>query len=66
MIYEYRCAVCKHEFEAEQKITDEPLYECPKCLVASLVRLISGGSGFVLKGGGWYKDGYSSRENGKK
>jgi predicted nucleic acid-binding Zn ribbon protein len=39
---------------------DDPLSECPKCLVSALQRLISGGSGFALKGGGWYKDLYSS------
>lgn len=58
--YEYACPVCKHQFEAEQRITDEPLKECPKCRVAALKRLISGGTGFVLRGGGWYIDGYST------
>ena len=63
MIYEYCCRVCEHQFEAEQRITDEPLVECPKCLTGALYRLISGGTNFVLKGNGWFRDGYS---NGKK
>jgi putative FmdB family regulatory protein len=58
--YEYQCACCNHEFEAFQSIKDEPLTECPQCHVCALQRLISGGGGFTLKGGGWYKDLYSS------
>jgi putative FmdB family regulatory protein len=58
--YEYQCKCCNHCFEAFQSMKDDPLSECPKCLVSALQRLISGGSGFALKGGGWYKDLYSS------
>jgi putative FmdB family regulatory protein len=61
--YEYKCRVCRHELEAEQAITDEPLRECPKCLVCALERLISGGAGFVLKGDGWAADGYASKSD---
>lgn len=63
MIYEYQCKneLCQYEFEAEQSIIDEPLKVCPKC-EAEVQRLISSGTNFVLKGTGWYADGYSSRE----
>jgi len=57
--YEYKCEGCEHQFETIQSMKDEALSECPKCH-GSLHRLISGGSGFTLKGGGWYKDLYSS------
>ena len=57
-IYEYRCTKCNKTFEKIQRITDEPLTECPDCYGA-LEKLISQTS-FSLKGGGWYKDGYSS------
>jgi len=59
--YEYFCRVCDHQFESEQKITDEPLVECPKCLTASLRRVIPSRTGFILKGGGWAKDLYSKQ-----
>jgi len=64
MIYEYKCKneLCQHEFEAEQSIKDEPLTSCPKCLDGEVMRLISSGTKFVLKGTGWYADGYSSGE----
>jgi putative FmdB family regulatory protein len=59
-IYEYKCVCCNHELEIEQKISAPPLKDCPKCLVSALKRLIPGDTSFVLKGGGWYNDGYSS------
>ena len=56
-IYEYRCVDCKHEFERLQKISDPPVEVCPKCGKHQVKKLVSQ-SGFVLKGGGWYKDHY--------
>jgi len=52
-IYEYRCQACGHELEAMQKLTDEPLKDCPACGKAELKKLISA-VGFQLKGTGWY------------
>ncbi|MCC6640402.1 MAG: zinc ribbon domain-containing protein [Deltaproteobacteria bacterium] len=57
--YEYRCEKCGHEFEREQRITEEPVKKCPSCRAPRAKRLISATS-FVLKGGGWYSDLYSS------
>jgi predicted nucleic acid-binding Zn ribbon protein len=64
--YEYECEA-GHTFEEVQSIKDDPIKECPvvipfsgpdheKC-GAPAKRLISKTS-FVLKGGGWFKDGY--------
>ena len=61
MIYEYKCDDCKHEWEEDQKITESAITECPNCKKQTAKRLISGGLGFQLKGGGWYKDGYSNK-----
>jgi putative FmdB family regulatory protein len=58
-IYEYACGKCEHEFEAEQRISDDPIKTCPKCRSRKVKKLISKTS-FVLKGGGWYSDLYSS------
>jgi len=58
-IYEYACDKCSHEFEVEQRITEDPVKTCPECRSRKVRRLISQTS-FVLKGGGWYSDLYSS------
>lgn len=53
-IYEYQCRSCGHEFEAIQKVSDEPLRDCPACGKSELTKLVSA-AGFRLKGGGWYE-----------
>lgn len=63
-IYEYRCEKCHKTFEKFQKISEAPLATCKDC-GGSVKRLISETS-FSLKGGGWYKDGYSSSPKGKE
>jgi putative FmdB family regulatory protein len=60
MTYEYACAACGHEWEAEQSIREAPLKKCPHCGKSTAKRQISRGAGFILKGGGWYADGYGS------
>ncbi len=55
--YEYHCKACDHEFEEVQRITEDPIQKCPSCGKKKVRRLISNTS-FVLKGGGWYDDGY--------
>ena len=59
-IYEYLCASCGSRFEEVQKFSDPPLEECPDCGKYSASRQVSM-SAFHLKGGGWYKDGYSAK-----
>jgi putative FmdB family regulatory protein len=60
MTYEYVCTACHHEWEAEQSISAPPLKTCPNCSAEAAKRQISRGGGFILKGGGWYADGYGS------
>ena len=64
-VYEYICKGCDHEFEREQRISDSPIRKCPACGAMKAKRLISRTS-FVLKGGGWYSDLYSSRRSDSK
>jgi putative FmdB family regulatory protein len=61
--YEYACSSCQHQWEAEQSIKDAPLTECPSCHAEAAKRQISRGTGFILKGGGWYSDLYASSSN---
>ncbi len=64
--YNYACASCGNEWEAQQRITEPALETCPKCLNKTAKRQISRGAGFILKGGGWYSDLYSSSGSAKK
>ncbi len=57
--YEYVCTACAHQWEELQKITEPALDTCPKCAEKTARRQISAGN-FILKGGGWYADLYSS------
>lgn len=68
MTYEYMCTDCGHAWEAEQPISEAPLRSCPNCKHDTAKRQVSGGAGFILKGGGWYADLYSSSSGsaGKK
>lgn len=58
MIYEYTCTNCEHDWEETQKITELPKTVCPNCEKETAKRLISSGTGFILKGGGWFRNGY--------
>lgn len=56
-IYEYLCQDCKQIFEDWQQDHKERDIPCPVC-GGNAKRIISSTS-FVLKGGGWYANGYS-------
>ena len=53
-IYEYACNSCGHVFDVLQKMSDDPLQDCPECGETQLKKLLSAPS-FRLKGGGWYE-----------
>ena len=57
--YEYACDACGKEWEIEQRISEDPIKKCPKCGKLKAQRMITQGN-FILKGGGWYADAYSS------
>lgn len=52
-VYEYRCAECQHNYEIEQRITEEPLKKCPSCGQPALKRII-GNVGMAFNAGGFY------------
>ena len=53
-IYGYVCRSCEHSFDALQKMSDEPLVDCPDCGDAALQKQLSAPK-FRLKGTGWYE-----------
>lgn len=60
MTYEYICQNCSHNWEQEQKITENAIKECPNCNKQTAKRLISKNSSFILLGSGWASEGYKS------
>lgn len=63
--YEYRCLDCGHQFEAFQSIQADPIRACPKCS-GRVERLISGGTGLIFKGSGFYITDYKRKSEGPK
>jgi putative FmdB family regulatory protein len=53
-IYEYECELCGHALDALQKLSDEPLRDCPACSKPALRKRVSAPR-FRLKGSGWYE-----------
>lgn len=61
-VYEYQCTECGNQFELRQKFSDAPASECPSC--SGPVKKLISQSGFALKGGGWYTEGYGGAGKG--
>lgn len=61
------CSNCSKgvTFEIFESITKESMTICPECN-GPVKRLIVPGSGFILAGGGWFKDNYSSQKSTPK
>ena len=57
--YEYRCTACNHEFEKFQRMSEDPVAECPECGAKS-ERKLSAGAGLLFKGSGFYITDYRS------
>lgn len=58
-LFEYKCSECESIVEVLEMTGDRPLEDCEECgSIFSMEKIISLSS-FSLKGGGWYKDGYS-------
>ena len=64
-IYEYQCTECEHQLEAIQKVSDNPLVECPACGKPGLKKLVSAAA-FHLKGTGWYETDFKGKPKTKK
>ena len=63
-IYGYRCTSCGHEFEIQQRMSDDPLKICPKCQ-GKLTKMLYP-AGVIFKGSGFYSTDYkgSSKSSG--
>ena len=61
--YDYICNDCEKMYEYFQSMSDAPIKECPECNKNSLRRVISGGTGLIFKGSGYYLTDYKNKKN---
>ena len=52
-IYTYRCRTCDYEFDKEQRMSEDPLTDCPECGQPQLRKVVNS-VGVVFKGSGFY------------
>ena len=60
--YDYICNDCEKMYEYFQSMSDAPIKECPECKRNSLRRVISGGTGLIFKGSGYYLTDYKNKK----
>ena len=60
--YDYICNDCEKMYEYFQSMSDAPIKECPECEKNSLRRVISGGTGLIFKGSGYYLTDYKNKK----
>ena len=63
--YNYKCNDCEHQFSEFQKMSDDPVKDCPQC-EGEVRRIISGGSGMIFKGTGFYLTDYGKSATSKE
>ena len=63
--YDYKCENCDHMFEYFQAMSDLLLKKCPECS-GKIRRLVSGGSGLIFKGSGFYLTDYAKKNSNDK
>lgn len=61
--YDYLCHDCQKEFEVFQRMSDDPLNTCPSC-GGTVQRRITGGTGLIFKGSGFYLTDYKGSGSG--
>jgi putative FmdB family regulatory protein len=60
--YTYKCTICHMRFDHFQSIVDPPLKTCPSCK-GKIERIITGGSGLIFKGSGFYITDYAKKKS---
>ncbi len=58
LTYTYHCPRCERLWEERQRMSEPPLTNCTTPGCSGSPRRVIQPSNFVLKGKGWYKDGY--------
>ena len=66
--YDYLCKECGEKFEHFQSMSSSPLKTRPDCKVknCNVERIISGGTGLIFKGSGFYLTDYKNKKSDSK
>ena len=66
--YDYLCKECGDKFEHFQSMSSSPLKVRPYCEVenCNVERIISGGTGLIFKGSGFYLTDYKNKKSDNK
>ena len=66
--YDYICRECGEKFEHFQSMSSSPLKVRPNCTVknCNVERIISGGTGLIFKGSGFYLTDYKNKKGESK
>ena len=66
--YDYLCKECGSRFEHFQSMSSSPLKTRPNCQVENcdVERIISGGTGLIFKGSGFYLTDYKNKKSDSK
>ena len=59
--YNYYCGDCDSNFSYFQKMSESPISNCENCK-GELKRLITGGTGLIFKGSGFYLTDYKDEK----
>lgn len=59
--YNYHCSECDSHFSYFQKMTEAPISKCENC-TGFLRRVITGGTGLIFKGSGFYLTDYKDEK----
>ena len=59
--YNYYCSDCDTHFSYFQKMSESPISSCEKCS-GKIRRLITGGTGLIFKGSGFYLTDYKDKK----
>jgi putative FmdB family regulatory protein len=62
-IYAYKCDSCGHAKDVLQKMSDDPLTQCPSCGAPTFNKQLTA-AGFQLKGSGWYATDFKGGSSG--
>jgi putative FmdB family regulatory protein len=62
-IYAYKCDSCGHAKDVLQKMSDDPLTQCPSCGAPTFNKQLTA-AGFQLKGSGWYATDFKGGASG--